>query len=286
MNNIHGAKADRIITDKESPVKTFTYEMPKLTPDDPRDFAMDVRVVELEGEPWFVAKDIAVLLGYVNAPEAVRKFCKKQESLRDLIKVSESRTLHPQTKLIPESDLYRLVLRSDMPEAERFQDWICEEVIPTIRKTGGTYMTDDALEKTFEDPDYMIGVLKKMKELKAERDHAIRTKAWIGSKREASAMGKASAATKEVKRLKEKYEDPDFMAVTAIPWLKEVFQGPISNHLCLLIGQELKAISDLHGLESRKTQGERFAITLWHRVAIKILKGRAEVGRLRPKLNV
>jgi hypothetical protein len=56
------------------------------------------------------------------------------------LKVGETPTLHPQTKLIPESDLYRLTLKSQLDSAERFQDWISEEVLPSIRKTGAYHI--------------------------------------------------------------------------------------------------------------------------------------------------
>lgn len=124
-------------------IETFKYDYADECFGVPTD--MNIRVVNLEGKPWFVAKDIAVTLGYVNTNQTITKFCKKLKSYKELTKGTESIPLHPATKLIPESDLYRLVMRSDMPEAERFQDWVCEEVLPTIRKTGGTYMSDDAL---------------------------------------------------------------------------------------------------------------------------------------------
>jgi prophage antirepressor-like protein len=100
-----------------------------------------LRIITLPGkenDPLFVAKDVAVALGFENAPWAVRTHCKRRKSLNEL-KVRDSRTLdlHPQTQLIPESDLYRLVMRSNLPEAERFQDWVVENVLPSIRKNGG-----------------------------------------------------------------------------------------------------------------------------------------------------
>lgn len=98
----------------------------------------NVRAIEKDGEPWFVAKDVAESLGYANSREAIRTHCKKANDFR------EERNPTPM-KIIPESDLYRLIMRSKLPEAERFETWVVEDVLPSIRKTG-TYQI--ALPKT------------------------------------------------------------------------------------------------------------------------------------------
>ena len=72
---------------------------------------------------------------------------------------------------IPESDVYRLAFGSKLPTAERFTDWVTEEVLPIIRKHGA-YVTDDILEQSIRDPDYMIGILNALKEEKALRREA------------------------------------------------------------------------------------------------------------------
>lgn len=104
-----------------------------------------VRVVMHDGEPWFVAADVAKILGYTNPAKAIRDHCKG---------VNESFIPTPggrQTvKVIPERDIYRLVMRSRLPSAERFEEWVVGEVLPAIRKTG-SYGTQDAL-KALADP--------------------------------------------------------------------------------------------------------------------------------------
>lgn len=85
-----------------------------------------------DGEPWFVAKDVAVVLGYSNPQKAVRDHCKAAIP----VGVNESFTLDPQTVIIPERDVYRLIMRSKLPSAERFEEWVVGEVLPSIRKTG------------------------------------------------------------------------------------------------------------------------------------------------------
>ncbi len=151
-----------------------------------------VRTVVIQGEPWFVAKDVALTLGYEDTKRAVQMHCK-----RAVAQGGQIASLHPQTVIVPESDVFRLVMRSRLPAAERFEEWVYEEVLPTIRQTGGVYMTAQKAEEILADPDLIIGLAQQVKQLKAERDAAIRTKAHISEKREASAMGTASAATKK-----------------------------------------------------------------------------------------
>jgi hypothetical protein len=90
-------------------------------------------VVKDENEnSLFVAKDVASALGYVNTRDAIITHCKKGISAKE----SGIATLHPQTQLILEPDVYRLIVKSTLPEAEQFEAWIFEEVLPAIRKTG------------------------------------------------------------------------------------------------------------------------------------------------------
>ena len=88
-----------------------------------------------DGEPWFVGKDIATDLGYANPQKAVRDHCKGPRPAG----VNESFTppLDPQTVLVNEPDMLRLIVGSSLPSAERFERWVFEDVLPTIRKTGG-----------------------------------------------------------------------------------------------------------------------------------------------------
>lgn len=93
-----------------------------------------IRVAAIDGELWFVGKDVAEVLGYSNPQKAIRDHCKACRP----VGVNESFTplLDPQTLLIPERDLYRLVMRSALPGAERFEEWVVGEVLPTLRRTG------------------------------------------------------------------------------------------------------------------------------------------------------
>jgi prophage antirepressor-like protein len=103
-----------------------------------------VRVVTTEsGEVFFVAKDIAIALGYADTTKAIATHCKKAKSLINIERAihtvqqnQELANLDSKTKLIPESDVYRLTMRSKLEQAEEFQDFVCEDVLPSIRKTG------------------------------------------------------------------------------------------------------------------------------------------------------
>lgn len=95
-----------------------------------------VRTVWHEGNVWFVAKDVAECLGYGDTDQAIRKNCNHAKKLNPVS--GTGLTSSPRgINIIPESDVYRLVMRSKLPAAEQFQAWVCEEVLPTIRKTGG-----------------------------------------------------------------------------------------------------------------------------------------------------
>ena len=90
-----------------------------------------VRTVTRDGKPYFVAKDVAECLGYPRPRDAVRYHCKASE-------ITSLHTPGGEQKLtiIPESDVFRLINGSTLPAAERFKDWVNEEVLPSIRKTG------------------------------------------------------------------------------------------------------------------------------------------------------
>lgn len=107
-----------------------------------------LRITDQDGEPWFVASDVAMALGYANPQEATRDHCKK---VNKISQPSNSLTpVHtPPTfiNIIPESDVYRLVMRSKLPAAEDFQDWLVEEVLPSIRKTGKYSAAKDELTR-------------------------------------------------------------------------------------------------------------------------------------------
>lgn len=106
------------------------------------ELGVNVRVIRLKGgEPYFVASDVAKALGYSNTRQAIIDHCRSV--MKHDIGVNTGAvgsggnkvTQMMKVNIIPESDVYRLIMRSNLPSAEKFQDWVCEEVLPSIRKT-------------------------------------------------------------------------------------------------------------------------------------------------------
>jgi hypothetical protein len=95
------------------------------------------------GEIYFVAVDVAESLGYSNPRKAVTDNCKK-EFVKSIFIKHDNRPGGTGVNFIPESEVYRLIMRSKLPDAEKFQDWVVEEVLPSIRKTGGYIKTNDS----------------------------------------------------------------------------------------------------------------------------------------------
>lgn len=100
--------------------------------------ANSVRVQDVDGAPWFCATDVCSILGYRNAPDAIAKHCREAGiAKRDIRSSGQQRIL----AFIDEGNLYRLIIKSRKVEALRFETWVCDEVLPSIRKHG-SYIDD------------------------------------------------------------------------------------------------------------------------------------------------
>lgn len=102
----------------------------------------DVRIIEEDGRVLFCGKDVAAALGYDSPRKAVRDHCphgtKRSIGVMTGKKADGTPAMqNVEMTFIPEGDLYRLIVRSKLPAAERFEKWVFDEVLPTIRKTGG-----------------------------------------------------------------------------------------------------------------------------------------------------
>lgn len=104
-----------------------------------------VRVVTIDGKPWFVAADVCRVLGYnvkadgtVNTNNALRPLRDDEVSSRLIIETGGR-----PNKVISESGLYKLIMRSDKPEARDFQRWVTRDVLPAIRKDGGYFIGEE-----------------------------------------------------------------------------------------------------------------------------------------------
>ena len=94
----------------------------------------EIRVIAINGEPWFVGRDVAKALGYARPDNAVITHCR--HSLKQGVPSLQSKNKQVEATIIPEGDMYRLISKSKLKSAERFEEWVFDEVLPTIRKTG------------------------------------------------------------------------------------------------------------------------------------------------------
>ena len=113
-----------------------------------------VRTTVVDGEPWFVGKDIALALGYINTKDALSRHVDADDKGGARITTPSG---EQEMTIINESGLYSLVLSSKLPTAKKFKRWVTSEVLPTIRKTGGYSMK----QKAQAEPD-------KTREMRAE----------------------------------------------------------------------------------------------------------------------
>lgn len=105
------------------------------------------------GKEWFVAKDVAEVLGYTNPHKAIRDHCKGvNESFIPSTGGVQA------TKIIPRADVLRLIMKSKLPAAEAFEKWVFEEVLPSIQKTGA-YLTPQATMNLLQDPKTLMVLL-------------------------------------------------------------------------------------------------------------------------------
>lgn len=122
-----------------------------------------IRTVEIDNTPYFVGKDVAEILGYERADNAIRTHVDDEDKLMHQISASgQGRNM----TVINESGLYSLILSSKLPKAKEFKRWVTSEVLPAIRKHG-VYAVDEVLEN----PDMLISALQA---LKAEKEKAKR----------------------------------------------------------------------------------------------------------------
>jgi anti-repressor protein len=101
----------------------------------------DIRVIEINGEPWFVGKDIAVALGYSNTRDALEAHVDPED--KRVFQKSENATFEIPNRgltLVNRSGVYALILSSKLPSAKKFKRWVTSEILPSVEKHG-TYMT-------------------------------------------------------------------------------------------------------------------------------------------------
>ena len=117
----------------------------------------EVRTLLINDKPYFMANDVAKALGYVKPNNAISTHCKA--ALKQGIPISGK---IQEVNFISEGDVYRLIMKSKLPSAEKFESWVMDEVLPTIRKHGA-YMTEQTIEKALTSPDFLIQLATELK---------------------------------------------------------------------------------------------------------------------------
>lgn len=128
-----------------------------------------------KGELYFIGKEVCNVLGYTNASKALADHCKGTITFRYETTPNGG---NPNVLIIPERDLYRLIMRSKKEEAERFEEWVVGEVLPAIRKHG-IYATENVVGQILNNPDFGIELLTKLKEEREARTKAETTVAIL-----------------------------------------------------------------------------------------------------------
>ena len=124
----------------------------------------EIRTITIDGEPWFVGKDVAEILGYSNPRKAMIDHVDAEDKT-DGVTIRDSIGRKQKPILINESGLYSLIISSKLPNAKAFKRWVTADILPAIRKTGG-YMTDELLAKCQKDPNVMFAFAEELLKLR------------------------------------------------------------------------------------------------------------------------
>ena len=255
------------------------------------DKGFKIRVIMRCSEPWFVAKDVATCIEHSNVTKMC-ELCRDKDKVvvrpsdltsNDLVDVKNR-----EYTLISESGLYRILAKCNLPKCEPFESWVFDEVLPSIRKTGSYVVTkpemsdEEIMSRALEIAHRTLALREEcIKALEAERDEAIRTKAMIGSRREATAMATASAKSRECAKLTtENAELKDAVgrgtnwrtvAMMKAEWIREFGHAPTYHKLKKFsadLPAEMKPVKDVEEKVIIKNGGEKVSlVNRYHREA-------------------
>lgn len=209
-------------------------------------------LTEEDGTILFCGKDVAEALGYERPSKAIIDHCKGVLK-RDTLTNGGIQEL----SYITEPDLYRLIVASKLPSAQKFERWVFEEVLPTIRKTGG-YLTPAKAEEILCNPDAIISLAMQIKQLRAERDEAVRTKYHIMAGRDATAMNTASRAVQRAKKAEAELAElkneigvgEEWKKLKTLKWPAKYFVQ--TKGFRSVFGKYIKEWCEAHGIEPHK----------------------------------
>ena len=147
---VPAVEKEETVQDKQggNEVEVFTH----------KDFG-EIRTIQIDGEPWFVANDVMRVLEVSNSKDAIRTLDDDEKSGVDII---DPHGRKQKTNCISEAGLYSIILRSRKPEAKAFKRWVTHEVIPSIRKHGA-YLTPQKIEDALLNPDVIINLALQLK---------------------------------------------------------------------------------------------------------------------------
>jgi len=125
----------------------------------------EIRTAIINNEPWFVAKDVAVILGYSDTEKMTRRLDDDEKLTSHFGASGQNREMI----IISESGLYNAIIGSKKPEAKAFKKWVTSEVLPSIRKNG-IYATRDFVRKAIQSPEYAIAILTELQNEREEKE--------------------------------------------------------------------------------------------------------------------
>ena len=197
------------------------------------DKGFKIRVIMRCSDPWFVAKDVAECIEHSNVTKMC-ELCRDKDKVvvrpsdltsNDLVDVKNR-----EYTLISESGLYRILAKCNLPKCEPFESWVFDEVLPSIRKTGGYGIR--TVDDMINDPDTAIRLLTQLKilrlqndQLAMERDEAIRTKAMIGSAKSRE-CAKLTTENAELKDAVGRGSNWQTVAMMRAEWKREFGHAP------------------------------------------------------------
>jgi len=154
MNGANTTTSKKGEVTMKNEIKTFVHE----------EFG-EVRIVDKDGNPWFVGKDVATMLGYQNSKRAIKMHC--SDGVTKCYPIPDAMGRLQKTVIIDEGSFYSLILASKMPKAKAIKAWVCNDVLPSIRKTGEYKLHDKQTKvvpiKTRKEEQYDVAIRGQLK---------------------------------------------------------------------------------------------------------------------------
>ncbi len=200
----------------------------------------DIRTTLVDNQPYFCLADVCRILDIKNVSDCKDRLKKDGVVNNDVIDSLGRRQV---ANFINESNLYKCIFQSRQPYAEKFQDWVTEEILPEIRKTGSYSLVPQSYAEALR---LYADEVEQRELMQKQRDEAIRTKAYISDKKTATAMNTASQKSREVEKLKRELDkSKEFASIKAAEIrLKSKFDWKPLRNYCTSHELEMPKIFD------------------------------------------